>query len=160
MFLLNVDTEDVTPVGSCVLVQIGHEHFLPTAAHATDQAVNDYVIVIPVERRLAEIQGHFAQLGRLGERDDKACSLDISYFHLDRQFADRIRPDYFPILGDAVHNLDAAAPGDLYSIAGYPEDITTVTADVCSSELFALTGDAAEERFYRKLKCRSDMHLL
>jgi hypothetical protein len=110
MFLLNVDTEDVTPVGSCVLVQIGHEHFL-RAAHVTDQAVNDYVIVIPVERRLAEIQGHFAPLGRLGERDDKACSLDISYFHLERQFADRIRPDYSPILGDAVHNLDTAAAG-------------------------------------------------
>ena len=119
LFLAN-DPDDVCLVGSGVLVLLEAEYFLLTAAHVTDHLDGHHFLFIPGEDRIIQVEGGFAQLGRAAERDEKASSLDVAYYHLERSFVKRLSNCYHPIAKSGIGMLDQALNGDLYSLAGYP----------------------------------------
>jgi hypothetical protein len=159
LFLAN-NPGEVCLVGSGVLVLIEEEYFLLSAAHVTDHLDGHHFLFIPGEDRIIQVDGGFAQLGRAGERDEKASLLDVAYYHLERSFVKRLSKSYHPIAKAEIGMLDQALDGDLYSLAGYPAATSTVEPDSCAAEFFAMTGAVPHDRFYRKLGYRRDMHVL
>src|SRR6266567_5846165 len=157
LFLAN-DPDEVCLVGSGVLVLVEKEYFLLTAAHVTDHLDGHHFLFIPGEDRIIQVEGGFAELGRTGERDEKASSLDVAYYHLERSFVKRLSTSYHAITKSGIRMLDQALDGDLYSLAGYPTATSTVKPNSCAAEFFAMTGAVPDSRFYRKLGYRRDMH--
>jgi len=133
---------------------------LLTAAHVTDHLDGHHFLFIPGEDRIIQVEGGFAQLGRATERDEKASSLDVAYYHLERSFVKRLSNCYHPIAKSGIGMLDQTLNGDLYSLAGYPTATSIVESDSCAAEFFAMTGAVPHDRFYRKLEYRRDMHVL
>ena len=133
---------------------------LLTAAHVTDHLDGHHFLFIPGEDRIIQVEGGFAQLGRATERDEKASSLDVAYYHLERSFVKRLSNCCHPIAKSGIGMLDQTLNGDLYSLAGYPTATSIVESDSCAAEFFAMTGAVPHDRFYRKLGYRRDMHVL
>ncbi|HXM32921.1 MAG TPA: hypothetical protein VN921_04650 [Chthoniobacterales bacterium] len=115
---LTDDSHDACLIGSGVLVLIEADYFLLTAARVTDHLDGHRFLLIPGEDRMIQVAGGFAQLGRAGERDEKASSLDIAYYHLERSFVKRLANHYHPIAKPEIGMLNQVLDGDLYTLAG------------------------------------------
>jgi hypothetical protein len=157
---LSSESDELCLVGSSVLVVIEEEYFLLTAAHVTDHVDESHFLFTPGNDHIIQVEGKFAQLGRAGERDEKASALDVAYYRLEQSFIERLSESYRPIDMAGIDMLDRALGRDLYSLAGYPAATSTVKPDSCAAEFFAMTGAVPHDRFYRKLGYRRDMHVL
>jgi hypothetical protein len=146
-------------LGSSVLIQLGNEVVLLTAAHVTDFN-KSYDLLIPGVRVLIDLSGHFAdmRLPESGKRlDDR---YDIAYYRLDHDVAQNIHAD-FTILGPEDADItDTAAKGDSYSMIGFPATKSDIGNGTASADLLVLSGEACDSTLYSKLHLSVKDHLI
>jgi hypothetical protein len=150
IFLTDNFNENVEQIGSGVLIEIGEEIYLLTAAHVTDWR-DKGILCIPGKSGIKPIAGHVVSLEMPTKIDRQNDKVDISYFRLSHDLAQDLHDEAKPIVREDMNLTESLIEGDLYTFAGYPLTKTKVKTDVVSSEPFFFTGEASSAQKYSTL---------
>ena len=146
-------------LGSSVLIGIGHEIFLLTAAHVTDFSTS-HDLMVPGKDSFVHITGSFADMRMPASGRRMEDRYDIAYYKLDLEFIERIHPDFTMIESEDADTLDQTEKGDAYSLIGFPVTKSEVEGREVSNELLTLSGEGTDAALYEKLKLRPEHHLI
>lgn len=146
-------------IGSCVLLQIGEEVFLLTAAHVTDRSVTG-ILLIPTIDGIAPIRGYLYDYlpSKYHTRDQD--TEDIAYYRLDSNFLDQLDPSYPPIGLNDLLLSDHLEDGDYFTFAGYPWRKTKSSNGLHESEIVTYTGHALSKEQYEKFNYDRIIHIV
>lgn len=145
--------------GSGVLIKIGDEHFLASAAHVFDE-FKTHPILIPGLDGLTEVTGGYkvTPLPASGSRDDDA--VDVGYFHFENG-TERLLHDSCIFLDERdLDAMDETSDGDVYTAIGYQAELSEASDGVASTELSRITCSGVSDHRYEKLGLTPQKHLL
>lgn len=149
----------VEQFGCGVLLDISGVKFILTVAHVTDET-DGASLLIPGKDGLAYVHGYLATLKMplSGNRADD--TYDISYYRLDRDFADSIHPDLTFLEAADCDLYDVTNDGDAYTVVGYPARKSQTIGITAKTEIFTLSGEAILDERYLKTGRKIQHHLL
>jgi hypothetical protein len=148
----------MTHIGSGVLLRLGDETFLISAAHVTDHN-KSHILHIPGNNGITPINGYFADsLPFLSKTraDDKG---DTSYYRLAPELAESLDFSLKP-LGIADLELDdSLADGDLFTFVGYPWRKTKDGHGTQQTDRTTYTGHVFDDKTYNTLGYSRNLHV-
>jgi hypothetical protein len=149
----------VEQIASGVLLTLGAEMFVLTAAHAVD-ALDRGDLMLPGASRLLELEGTFHRLplATVGSRDRDP--VDFGFLRLTPELAAQMHPAFKPLKWDELGLFETLTEGDLYTFAGYPVSRAKVRGHRHESELFKYTGGAAPDDVYASIGCDPGLHVV
>ncbi|QDU15833.1 hypothetical protein CA11_36610 [Gimesia maris] len=150
--VLPVFTEDfissnLKHIGSGVLLRIGNELFVLTAAHVIDHGT----IFMPAVDEIEQITGGFS-FNPIPEHGSRAKDpIDIGYIHLSNDWLRKLHPEIKPLSVDDLLLIDELETGDIFTFVGYPWRKTKSSASLHKTDLTTFTGHASASDIYNKL---------
>lgn len=148
----------VTQVASGVLLCLGDEIFVLTAAHVVDE-LDGGSLLLPGSEHLRELEGTFHRVPvtpGAARHDDR---IDFGFLRLAPELAAGLHPSFEPLRWEDLGLFETLTEGDLYSFAGYPASRARVRAHMAESELFQYTGGAASDAVYGEIGFDPSLHI-
>jgi hypothetical protein len=137
-------------VGSGVLVKLGNDTFLLTAAHVTDQNCGSR-LSLPGRQGNVGFHGSQSKTRLPLSGDRMKDHYDINFLCLDAAMVEALHPRLMPLQWEDVDVFDKTAAGDGYSFVGYPHRKSRVDGHIISTTLCTFSGEAAPLSSYQKL---------
>jgi hypothetical protein len=158
VFLTNKDFLSMNHIGSGVLIELGSELFLLTAAHVTDQRL-DGILHIPTCLGIEPICGFFADFVPFLSKTRASDKGDTSYCRLDRKFRETLHPSLRPLSITDLDLDDQLHDGDLFTFVGFPWRKTMVKQETQKTDRTSYTGYAVSEEVYESLGYSRKLHV-
>lgn len=145
--------------GSGVLIKIGDEHFLASAAHVFDE-FKIHPILIPGLDGLTEVTGGYkvTPLPASGSRDDD--TVDIGYLHFKNGAEASLNSSCIFLDEGDLNAMDEVADGDVYTAIGYRAELSESSDGVATTELSRIGCAGVNDHRYKKLGLSPISHLL
>ena len=158
VFRTNKDFFNMSHIGSGVLVDLGNESFLLTAAHVTDQRL-DGILHIPTCAGIEPIRGFFADFVPFLSKTRDGDKGDTSYYRLDRQFRETLHSSLRPLSITDLDLDDQLHDGDLFTFVGFPWRKTKDKQETQETDRTSYTGHAVSEGVYELLGHSRTLHV-
>lgn len=151
VFAAGSQSEPLDHIGSGVVIKIGNELFVLTAAHVTDYAQGDGAIFMPAAEGIEQMTGglSFNPVPVHGSRDDDIG--DMGYYHLSDEWRTKLHPSIKPLSLNDLLLTDELETGDIFTYVGYPWRKTKSRGLTHETELFTYTGHASASDVYERL---------
>jgi len=158
IFLQHSGSQELEQIGSAVILKIGGELILLSAAHVLDQRIAGS-IAIPCARSIRAIAGDLASLGlpRSGLRADDR--VDIACVRLDPGIAIDLHPRLRPLTRADLALTDSLETGDHYTFGGYPWRKSDCRKGIATTTLTTFTGEAVSRDVYNRLGYSPQFHV-
>ena len=152
-------TSFVVQVASGVLLSLGGETFVLTAAHAVDE-LDRGALMLPGVGHLRDFEGtfHRVPMGEGASRNHDR--IDFGFLHLSPDLASGLDPSFEPLAWDDLGVFETLTEGDLYTFSGYPVSRSRVSRRKAESELFSYTGAAASDAVYQEIGFDPALHIV
>lgn len=151
VFYKDGEQPELAQVGSGVLLRIGPEVFLLTAAHVTDYSKTG-TLYIPFADGISPIFGELVFNNLRGNatsrEDDKA---DIGYYKLAEKLREKLDPSLQPIAVNDLLLTNDLEEGDLFTFVGFPWRKTKRSGNNYEGEQTTFSGHAMPKDKYDKL---------
>ncbi|CAL1151169.1 unnamed protein product [Cladocopium goreaui] len=134
------DDGPMKQVASAVLLALGDELFLLTAAHVVDEWQGGSHLLMPAADHIRSIGGDlgYTPLPPGGNREED--KVDIAYLRLDSAWKEMLHKDAKPLGKQALLLTDNDPPGALHTFAGYPWRLTDQTEEGFAGDRTTYTG--------------------
>ena len=151
--------DDVEHVGSGVLLEIGDALFVLSAAHVFDEGV-DGNLYMPAAANIEAMHGTISHgvVPESGQRRDDR--VDMAYFHLAREWRDKLHPDITPLTVNDLLLTDSVQTGNIHTFSGYPWRKTKRQGIVFSGDRTSYTGHVLSPDVYAKFGYSRIGHIL
>lgn len=145
--------------GSGVLVEIGNAHFLLSAAHVTERR-HKHALFAPSKDGFTNIFGRFLEtaLPKSGSRHDD--TIDVGCVRLDPKVVGNLHSDFQFLDATDCDLHDVTAPGDMYTVIGWPARKSKRDGASLYTEMFSLSGDGVMDFRFERLNRSPLTHLL
>jgi hypothetical protein len=150
LFIKQEGNRSPVQFGTAIFVIQDSEPFLLTAAHVTDEALKENVIV-PTPIGFEKIQGYMAYIDLLPEMKRSQDTVDVAYFRLSTDFANLLCSYFHPLSQSKRQIIKSSLELSVCSIAGFPVTKSKRKGEKLSSEFFAYRGVSAANETYEKL---------
>jgi hypothetical protein len=146
-------------IGSGLLLQVEDAHFLLTAAHVTDERRSN-VLLIPAQGKFVNLFGLFIEspLPPSGLRKDD--HLDVAVVRLSPELVARLHENLLFLDHDDCDLADVTAPGDVYTIVGYPARKSGIEGNAVVTDQFSLSGDGVMDKRFDELGLDRRVHVI
>ena len=125
--------------------------YLFTVAHVTDGA-NQGQLVLPIGDKFLEPEGFLRYIDLPPEIPRSADDVDMAYFRLDFEFADRLCSEYVPLI-NRTRNIVSASEVYTCSVIGYPSSKVKIRkGGHPEARAHYFTGQRASIDTYERLK--------
>lgn len=138
-------------VGSGILIGVGNERFLITAAHVLDEN-KITTLYLPGNSELVELSGPSRQ-SKPPEHNRNLDRFDTAYIHLSGDIVSRINQVYWFLPPQLVDMNDVSTPGKHYMFTGYPHKAlgTVYGTRKIAGQLHSYTDRASETAIYTQV---------
>jgi hypothetical protein len=139
------------PVGSGILLGVGKERFLITAAHVLDEN-KITTLYLPGNAELIELSGQSRQ-SKPPENNRDLDTLDTAYIHLSGDIVSRINQGYWFLPPQLVDINDISTLGKHYMFTGYPHKAlgTAYRTRKIVGQLHSYTDRASDAAVYAEV---------
>jgi hypothetical protein len=153
------NTDELEHAGSGVVLAIGDELFVLSAAHVFDDAINGN-LYIPAVENIEAMHGGISHgvMPTSGQRKDDR--VDVAYFHLGKEWGDKLHPAFSPLTVDDLLLTDSVQTGNLHTFAGYPWRKTKHRGIAFSGDTTSYTGHLMPPDVYAKYGYSRIAHIL
>lgn len=156
----STETGNPCPVGSGILLAVGSERFLITAAHVLDE--NKITsLYLPGESELIEISGP-ARQSRPPKNDRSLDHLDTAYVHLSDEIVCRISKVFWFLSPEFIDVSDVSTEGKHYMFTGYPHKAIEPSRRKrkISAQLHSYTDLASGGEVYARVNANPDLNIV
>ena len=160
VFLAETIDGPVTQIGSGVVVSIGQELFVLTAAHVTDQALGEGVLLMPSLEGIVPMTGAFAYNPVPDYQSRLSDVGDMGYYHLSDSWRTKLHPDIKPLALSDLLLVDDLDTGDLFTYVGYPWRSTKKRGSIQETDRSTYTGYAMPPDIYKSLGYHRMVHVV
>ena len=147
-------------VGSGVLLKIGNELFVLTAAHVMDFCEGDGALLMPSSEGIVPMHGSVSYTPVPEGCNRSSDKADLAYFHLDNEWQTTLHPDFVPLGVDDLLLTDSLLPGELFTFVGYPWRNTKKKGLVHEGDRTTYTGHSFSADVYEQLGYDHFAHIL
>lgn len=138
-------------IGSGVLVKIGDELFVLTAAHVIDDGGPQYDLYMPAAEGIEQVTGNFCLSRASSGVSQVEVKSDIGYCRLSRNWNDKLHSSIQPLGVDDLLLTDDIETGNIFTFVGYPWRKTKSGYGKHETEMVTYSGHALSTDVYDKL---------
>ncbi|MEX2206661.1 MAG: hypothetical protein WEF50_10585 [Myxococcota bacterium] len=146
------------PLGSGVLLSLGDETFVLSAAHVVD-TLDWGALMLPGVSGFVEFGGNFHRRPMEPGKSRNEDAIDFAFLRLAPETVAELSPEFRPLGWQDLGLFETLGEGDLYTFAGFPASRTKVRRRVVQSELFKYTGGAASDALYQETGFDPELHI-
>jgi len=145
--------------GSGVLLEIGDELFVLSAAHVFDHAEGS-PLYMPAADQLDQMHGSISQgvMPECGSRKDDR--VDMAYYRLATEWKHKLHPDITPASIFDLLLTDVVETGNVHTFCGYPWRKTKRRGTTFMGEQITYTGHLQPSDVYRKFGYSRKSHIV
>lgn len=142
--------DEIEQVGSGIVLDVGGELFILSAAHVFDTE-EEQNLYIPTAEKIEAMTGTISGgvMPPNGER--KHDRVDMAYFHLAPEWREKLQPNTSPASVDDLLLTDEVETGNIHTFVGYPWRKTTKRGNVFQGDRTSYTGHILPPDIYAKL---------
>lgn len=159
VFCMKDKNSPLEQIGSGVVVEIGDDLFMLTAAHVTDHG-EDGLLYMPVQDGIESISGGFSHNPVPSDSSRSEDNADMAYYHLTSEWRQKLHPSIKPVgVGDLLLTDDMET-GNLFTYVGYPWRKTKHKADSFETDRTTYSGHALPRDVYKSLNYNRAVHVV